>query len=91
MLFTRKLRESIKLGHITTSIRIWKRPRVKVGHYYKLDEGQVVVTAIREIAFDDISDQLARESGFLNKLDLLKTAQHGEGFIVHFVRFYYEK
>ena len=91
MLFTRKLRESIKQGDITTSIRIWKRPRVRVGNHYKLEDGHVVVTSIREIAFDDISDQLARESGFLNKLDLLKTAQHGEGFSVYFVRFYYEK
>ena len=90
MLFTRKLREPIKAGDITTSIRIWKRPHVKAGNRYRLDEGHIVVTSIREIAFEDISEQLARESGFRNIADLMKTAKHGEGFIIYFIRFYYE-
>ena len=90
MLFTRKLREPIKNGDITTSIRIWKRPRVKENKRYKLDQGHIVVTSIREISFEDISEQLARESGFRNIADLMKTAKHGDGFIVYFIRFYYE-
>ncbi len=90
MLFTKKLREPVKNGDITTSIRIWKRPRVKQGKRYKLDQGHIVVTSIREISFEDISEQLARESGFRNIADLMKTAKHGEGFIIYFIRFYYE-
>lgn len=91
MLFTKKLRERIKNGEITTSIRIWKQARVKVGNHYKLDEGNIVVTAIREIALDDITEGLAKESGFNNKVDLLKTAKHGQGQQIFFVKFNYEE
>ena len=90
MLFTKKLRERVKHGDITTSIRIWKRPHVKARNRYRLDEGHIVVTSIHEIAFEDISEQLARESGFRNIADLMKTAKHGEGFTIYFIRFYYE-
>lgn len=91
MLFTRRLREAVKRGEITTSIRIWKSPRVKPGKRYKLDDGHIVVTSIQEIGLEDISDRLARKSGFHNKLDLLKTAKHGDGSRVYFVRFNYEE
>lgn len=90
MLFTKRLREPIKRGDITTTIRIWKRPRVKIGGRYPLDEGHVVVTSISEIRFDDISEKLARESGFAGVADLMKTARHGTGMMIYFIRFYYE-
>jgi hypothetical protein len=90
MLFTKKLRDRIKSGDITTSIRIWKQPHVKVGGRYAMDGGNIVVTSVTEISFDDISDALARESGFANKVDLIKTAKHGTGRIIYFIRFYYE-
>ena len=91
MLFTAKLRARVKSGDITTSIRIWKKPHVKVGGRYAMGEGAIVVTAIREISFEDISEKLAKESGFLSVADLIKTAKHGSGRIVYFVRFYYEQ
>ena len=90
MQFTKKLRESIKLGQITTSIRIWKYPHVKEGGRYRLEQGHVIVTSIIEIQFDDISETMAKESGFNNLLDLMKTAKHGEGSHIYFIRFYYE-
>ena len=91
MQFTRKLREPIRNGEITTSIRIWKKPHVKVGGRYRLGEGHVVVTSIREMSFEDISEGLARESGFDSVADLIKIALHGSGRIVYFIRFYYEE
>ncbi|NKB32135.1 MAG: ASCH domain-containing protein [Pseudomonadales bacterium] len=91
MLFTKKLRDRVKSGEITTSIRIWKQPRVKIGNKYQLDDGHIVVSAIREISIDDISESVAKESGFKNKVDLLKTAKHGSGMRVFFVRFSYEE
>jgi len=89
MVFTKKLRPGIRSGDITTSIRIWKYPRVKAGASYPMDEGRVVVTSIREIGFDDLSESLAVESGFSCLADLLKTAQHGSGSNIYFIRFYY--
>ena len=90
MQFTRRLREPIKRGEITTSIRIWKQPRVRTGNRYRLDEGHVVVERISEIGFDGITPRLARESGFAGVADLLKTARHGAGERVYLVEFHYE-
>lgn len=89
MLFTKKLRARVKNGKVTCSVRIWKTPRVKVGGQYRLDDGHFEITSIREIAWDDLSDSLARDGGFRNLVDMLKTAKHGSGQRVYFVRFRY--
>jgi hypothetical protein len=90
MQFTRRLRAPIKAGEISTSIRIWKRPHVKVGGRYRLEDGHVVVDRLTQIEFDDITPRLARESGFGGVADLLKTAKHGTGEIVYLVEFHFE-
>lgn len=56
MQFTKKLRQPIKQGEVTTSIRIWKKPHVKVGGRYILDEGHIIVTSISEITLADITE-----------------------------------
>jgi len=56
-----------------------------------MGEGSIVVTSIREITFEDISEPLAKASGFISVADLIKTARHGSGRIVYFIKFYYEK
>ena len=89
MQFTRKLREPIKKGEITKSVRIWKSPRVKVGNAYRLDHGQVVVDSIHKIDFDDITASLARETGFGGVVELLKIAKHGQGENIYLLTFHY--
>jgi hypothetical protein len=37
----------------------------------------------------EITPELARESGFLGLVDLLKVAKHGKGDNVYLVRFHY--
>jgi hypothetical protein len=37
----------------------------------------------------DITPELARESGFLGVLDLLKVAKHGRGNNIYLIRFHY--
>jgi hypothetical protein len=64
-------------------------PRVKVGGKYPMNDGHVVVDSIDEIDADDITDDLARESGFANVPDLMATAKHGPGEHVYLVRFHY--
>ena len=90
MLFTKRLREPIKRGEITTSVRIWRRPHVKVGNRYVLEEGHIVVDKLHQIDFDDITPSLARASGFAGVADLLRTAKHGAGENVYLVEFHYE-
>lgn len=41
------------------------------------------------IGFPDITPKLARESGFLGVLDLLKVAKHGRGENIYLIRFHY--
>lgn len=91
MTFTKKLREPIMRGEITCSVRIWRSPRVKVGGRYRLGEGAVEVTSLRQIELSDITPQLARESGFEGVVDLLKTAKHGSGEKVYLVGFEYRR
>ncbi len=47
------------------------------------------MTAIREIGLEDVTPELARRSGFLGVVDLLKTARHGAGERVFLVEFEY--
>lgn len=88
--FTKHLRDPIKRGEVTCTIRIWQSPRVKAGGRYILDEGHVRVTRIKEIALSDITPALARRSGFDGVVDLLKVAKHGPGQRVFLVDFAYE-
>src|SRR5258708_6238938 len=89
MVFTRRLRDGVRRGEITCSVRIWTRPHVKVGARYSMDEGEIEVDSIEPIGFPDITPQLARESGFLGLIDLLKVAKHGKGENIYLVRFHY--
>ncbi len=89
MQFTKRLRDGVRRGDITVSVRIWKTPRVKAGGRYPMEEGHIQVDSIELIGFPDITSDLARASGFLGVLDLLKIAQHGSGNQIYLVRFHY--
>jgi hypothetical protein len=89
MMFTKRLREGVRRGEITCSVRIWMRPHVTVGGRYRMNEGEIEVDSIELIGFPDITPELARESGFLGVLDLLKVAKHGKGDKIYLVRFHY--
>jgi hypothetical protein len=89
VVFTKRLRERVRRGEITCSVRIWQRPHVTVGARYPMDEGAIEIDSIEPISFADITPELARESGFEGVIDLLKVAKHGKGEYVYLVRFHY--
>ena len=89
MIFTRRLRDGVRRGDITCSVRIWMRPHVKVGGRYAMEEGHIEVDAVVPITLGDITPELARASGFKGVVDLLKVAKHGRGENVYLVRFHY--
>ena len=91
MMFAKRLRERVRSGEITCTIRIWHRPRVKVGGIYPMEGGRVVVTSIRQIAIGDVTGELARRSGFEGVVDLLKVAKHGSGTNAYLIEFEYFK
>jgi hypothetical protein len=89
MVFTRRLRPGIKSGRIRCTVRIWTRLQVKVGGRYVMDEGHIVIDSIESIKRKDITNDLAQESGFESRADLIETASHGSGDQVYLIRFHY--
>jgi hypothetical protein len=89
LVFTKRLRERIVRGEITCSVRIWTRPHVIAGQRYRMGDGEIEIESITPIGLPDITPELARESGFLGVIDLLKVAKHGQGNNVYLIRFRY--
>ena len=89
MTFAKRLREGVLEGHIRCSVRIWTRPHVIVGNRYRMEEGEIEIDSITPIGLPDITPELARESGFLGVVDLLKVAKHGKGDRIYLIRFHY--
>jgi hypothetical protein len=87
--FTKYLRDAVRHGAVTCSVRIWTRPQVKVGNRYRMQEGEIEIDEVTPIALEDITPDLARASGFASVEDLLKVAKHGRGENVYLVRFHY--
>jgi hypothetical protein len=54
-----------------------------------MDDGHIVVDSIEAISLDDVTYDLARESGFQSVADLLQIARHGRGDNVYLIRFHY--
>jgi len=89
--FLRTLRDRIRRGEITTTVRLWQRPHVTVGGRYALPPGQIVVTKVFEVSLADVTPELARLSGFAGVVDLLKVAKHGAGRRVFVIEFRYSE
>ncbi|MGC2660127.1 MAG: ASCH domain-containing protein [Bryobacteraceae bacterium] len=89
MTFTKRLREGVRRGKITCSIRIWMHPHVRIGARYRMEDGEVEVDSITSIDLSDITPELARESGFLDVDDLLRVARHGKGENIYLIRFHF--
>jgi hypothetical protein len=64
-------------------------PHVAEGRRYRMGDGEIEIESITPIGFPDITPELARESGFLGVLDLLKVAKHGKGNNIYLIRFHY--
>jgi hypothetical protein len=54
-----------------------------------MDEGHVVVDSIAPIDLEEVTHDLARESGFETVHDLMRVARHGRGDTVYLIRFHY--
>ena len=87
IVFAKALRSRVQNGEITSTVRIWQRPHVKVGGAYSLGLGSIVIESIEEIGMEEITTEMATDSGFASIEDLLATAKHGPGervFMIHF-------
>ena len=91
MQFLRSLRDRIRNGEITSTVRLWQPPHVKVGGRYALPPGEIIVTKMFEVSLADVTPALARRSGFAGVVELLKVAKHGVGRRVFVIEFRYVK
>jgi hypothetical protein len=89
MVFTKRLREGIRRGRITVSVRVWQSPRVKAGGRYPMDDGHIIVDSIEAITRKQVTYDLARESGFDSVEEMMAIAKHGSGSKMYLVRFHY--
>jgi len=89
MHFTRRLHEGILAGKITESVRIWQRPHVTVGKRYAFGPGEIEVTELRDMESKEITDALAKRTGFDDANDLMSVAKHGPGWRIFLVTFRY--
>ena len=89
MQFVAPLRERIRKGEITSTVRLWQRPHVKLGRRYALPPGEILVTKIFEVSLADVTPEVARRSGFSGVVELLKVAKHGAGRRVFLIEFRY--
>ncbi len=89
MIFMKDLRERVRRGDITCSVRIWTRPHVKTRGRYRMDDGEIEIDSVEPIDLVEVTPQLARESGFASVADLMKVARHGKGQNIYLVRFHY--
>ena len=83
------IRERIARGEITETVRVWLRPRAKVGGRYAMGAGSIEVTHVTEVAPERITDALSRRLGFKTAEEMMKVARHGHGDRIYLLRFVY--
>ena len=77
MQFSPDLREDVASGRITVSIRLWRRPKVKVGGRYRLMGSlDIEVDAIDLVPFSSISAADVRRTGERDRGSLRARAAH---------------
>lgn len=76
MQFSPDLRDAVARGRITVSVRLWSRPKVKVGGRYAVGSAQIEIDAIELLPFSAIDDRDVRASGEADRESLRRRAAH---------------
>ena len=76
MQFSRELRAGVASGDITVSFRLWKRPQVKIGNRYPVEEVEIEIDSIELVPFSSVSRADVRRSGELDRESLRRRAAH---------------
>ena len=92
MQFSRDLRDGVASGEITVSIRLWRRPQVKVAGRYLVGSVQIEIDSIELMPFRAVTADDVRRSGERDLDSLRERAVHagpiGEDTLVHRVDFH---
>ena len=76
MMFSRDLRDEVASGEITVSIRLWSRPRVKVGGRYPTAGVLIEIDSLEVLPFSAVTDDDVRASGETDREALRDRAAH---------------
>jgi len=74
--FSEDLRDEVAAGAITVSVRLWRRPKVRVGGRYPVAGVAIEVTAVELVPFSSITSADVRRSGESSREALRTRAAH---------------
>jgi hypothetical protein len=74
--FSPELRDDVAVGNITLSVRLWRRPKVRVGGRYPVAGAHIEVTAVELLPFSAITEDDARRCGERDREALRRRAAH---------------
>jgi hypothetical protein len=74
--FSRELRDQVISGDITVSVRLWQRPKVRVGGRYPVGPAQIEIDSIDLMPFAHITAADVRRSGETDRESLRHRAAH---------------
>jgi hypothetical protein len=75
-MFSPDLRERVAAGDITVSVRLWQRPKVKVGGRYASNGFTIEVDAVEELPFSAVTPKDVALSGEADRETLRRRAAH---------------
>lgn len=76
MQFSPDLRDEVAAGEVTLSVRLWRRPKVRVGGRYPVAGAVIEVTAVELVPFSSITSVDVRRCGESDREALRTRAAH---------------
>jgi hypothetical protein len=74
--FSQDLRERVVTGEVTVSVRLWSRPKVKVGGRYPVGPVEIEVDDVELVPFSVLTADDVRQSGEPDREALRRRAAH---------------
>lgn len=75
-MFSRDLREAVANGEITVSIRLWSRPKVKLGGRYATAGVVIEIDSVELLPFSAVTTEDVRRAGEPDREALRDRAAH---------------
>jgi hypothetical protein len=90
--FSHDIRDAVIAGDITVSIRLWRRPKVKLGGRYPVGPALIEIDSIELVPFGSIDKDDLRRSGEHDLETLRRRAAHAgpidAGTLVYRIEFH---
>jgi hypothetical protein len=75
-MFSPELREAVAAGDVTVSIRLWRRPKVRVGGRYPSSDFVIEVDSVEMLPFSAVTAEDVARSGEPDREVLRQRAAH---------------